>query len=436
MKREVKIGIFIGIAILILATFIFIVGDISVLFRKPGYVLYSIFDSTAGLEKRAMVRLAGVKVGYVKDIRLKESRAEVVMVIDADMRIPRGSKATVASLGLIGEKYIEIFPREERDFHKPEETIGTLPSASMDQIGTMLLNIGSEVQELSESLKNLLGEEESQANFRNTLQNLSSFSADLKDFLGQNRSELDQAIGSSSKAVQNFDQRVKEISDNLEELILLFKDIAEENRKEIKINLQRIKELIQQTQKSLGLLNESLEKINKGEGTLGKLINNPELYSEAESVIAEARKTIQPLSLLRLDVSLRADYYPKSEGWQGYFSLALWPDAKKFFLAQIVQDPWQDKFTYSAQAGIRWGDFAPRAGIIESSFGAGVDYYIAQDRLILSLESFDLNRSPRPQFRLWTQYALYKYFYLVFGIDDFTLASEREIFFGLSFRFR
>ncbi len=436
MKREVRIGIFIGIAILILATFIFIVGDISVLFREPGYVLYSLFDSTAGLEKRAMVRLAGVKVGYVKDIRLKESRAEVVMVIDAEVSIPRGSKATVASLGLIGEKYIEIFPGDERDAYQPEETIGALPSASMDQIGTMLLSIGSEVQELSESLKNIVGEEESQANFRNALQNLSSFTADLKDFLSQNRSELDQAIGSSSQAVQNFDQRVKEISDNLEELILLFKDIAEENRNEIKINLQRIKELIQHTQESLELLNESLEKINKGEGTLGKLINNPELYSEAESVIAEARQTIQPLSSLRFDVGLRVDYYPKSEGWQGYFSLALWPDPEKFFLAQIVQDHWQDKFTYSAQAGIRWGDFAPRAGIIESSFGAGVDYYLAQDRFILSLESFDLNRNPGPQFRFWTRYALHKYFYLVLGIDDFTLASEREIFFGLSFRFR
>ncbi len=436
MKREVRIGVFIAIALLVLATFIFIVGDLSVLFRKPGYVLYSLFDSTAGLEKRAVVRLAGVKVGYVKDIRLKESRAEVVMVIDADMKIPRGSKATVASLGLVGEKYVEIFPGGEEGFYSPEEIIGGLPSASLDQIGTMLLSIGSEVQALSESLRNIVGEEESQANFRNALQNLSAFTGDLRDFLGQNRRDLDQAIGSSSKAVQNFDQRVKEISDNLEELILLFKDIAEENREEIKINLQRIKELTQQTQKSLELLNESLEKINKGDGTLGKLINNPELYSEAENVIAEARKTIQPLSSMRFEVGLRADYYPKSEGWQGYFSFALWPDAKKFFLAQIVQDPWQDKFTYSAQAGIRWGDFAPRAGIIESSFGAGVDYYIAQDRLILTLESFDLNRSPGPQFRLWTQYALYKYFYLVLGINDFTLASKREIFFGLNFRFQ
>ena len=436
MKREAKIGIFIGIAILILATFIFIVGDIKVLFSKPGYVLYSLFDSTAGLEKRAVVRLAGVKVGYVRDIRLKESRAEVVMVIGADKKIPRGSEATVASLGLVGEKYVEIFPGDERDFYEPEETLGGLPSASLDQIGTMLLSIGGEVQELSQSLKEILGEEESQENFRNALQNLSSFTANLKDFLGENRNSLDQVIGDSSRAVQSFDQRVKEISDNLDKLIFLLKDIAEENREEIKINLKKIKELVLETEKSLKLLNDSLKKINEGEGTLGKLISKPELYSEAESVLAEARKTIRPLSTLRFDVGLRADYYPRSEWMKGYLSFAMWPDAKRFYFAEIIHDPWQDKFTYSAQAGFRWGDFTPRAGIIESSFGAGVDYYLAQDRLRFSFESFNLNRRPRPHFRLWTQYALYKYFYLVLGIDDFTLDSKREIFFGLSFRFQ
>ena len=68
MKREIKIGIFMTIAIFILSLFIFIVGDISVLFKKKGYPLFVNFDSVAGLEKRAVVRMAGVKVGFVKKI--------------------------------------------------------------------------------------------------------------------------------------------------------------------------------------------------------------------------------------------------------------------------------------------------------------------------------------------------------------------------------
>ncbi len=106
MKRELKIGIFISIALLIVAVAVFVVGDLSVLFRKPGYSLYVSFDTAAGLEKRAVVRMVGVKIGYVKDIRLKGSRASILLIINSGIEVPQGSKATLASLGLLGEKHM------------------------------------------------------------------------------------------------------------------------------------------------------------------------------------------------------------------------------------------------------------------------------------------------------------------------------------------
>ena len=139
MRRELKIGIFLAVAISVLAAFIFVVGDLSVLFKKPGYLLYVSYDSAAGLEKRALVRMAGVKIGYVKDIRLKQSKAEVLLSIDSGINVPRGSKATLASLGLLGEKHIEIMPSEEAKFCLPGETIEGIPPVSFDQMGTLCL---------------------------------------------------------------------------------------------------------------------------------------------------------------------------------------------------------------------------------------------------------------------------------------------------------
>ena len=209
MKRERKVGIFIAITLFILIIFIFIVGDLSVFFKKSGYALYSFFDSTAGLEKRAVVRVAGVKVGYVKDIRLKENRAEIEMSIDNKVRVKRGSKATIASLGLVGEKYIEIFPGEEDGFYEPGEVIEGLPSLSLDQVGTMLLSIGNEVKSISQVLKEILEEEEPRVNFREILQNLSSFSSDLRGFFEGNRGDLDRTIEGTANAVENFDKNIQ-----------------------------------------------------------------------------------------------------------------------------------------------------------------------------------------------------------------------------------
>jgi hypothetical protein len=72
---------------------------------------------------------------------------------------------------------------------------------------------------------------------------------------------------------------------------------------------------------------------------------------------------------------------------------------------------------------------------MESKMGAGVDYYAFKDRLMFSLDSFDFDRTPQPQFRLRARYAAFKYFHLLLGLNDFVIASNREVFFGLEFGF-
>ncbi len=429
MKPEMKIGIFVAGTLLVLALFIFFVGDVSRLFRKEGYTLYVNFESVAGLEKSAVIRIAGVKAGFVKDIRLEKGRAQIVMSLNTGVEIPRGSKATLAALGLLGEKYIEIRPSEEMDFYQPGETMESIPSVSFEQMGTLLSSIGDQIQQTAESLNTMVGGE-SGAHFKGTLENLLSLTSDLKEIVGGSKDDLNRSLQTTSRAIENFEQNVGEVSKNLEELISLMKDTVGENRENIKINLEGIKELIKKTEESLRLLNESLEKINKGEGSIGKLVNEPEFYQDARETMGEVRRMVQPLSKLRFRPSIRADYFGESELLKSMLTFRIWPTGDEYLLAQIIRDPWLDKFTYSAQGGIRWGPVSPRAGIIESWFGAAVDYYAFQDKLMVSFESFDFNRKPRPRMRLWTRYAVSKYLYILLGIEDFTLSPKREVFFG------
>jgi len=435
MKRELKIGIFVSIALFIIAAFVFVVGDLGVLFRKPGYPLYASFDTAAGLEKRAVVRMAGVKIGYVKDITLVGSRANVLLTINSGIEVPKGSKATLASLGILGEKHVELLPGDEPGVYRPGDALEGVPPVSFDQLGTMLLSIGDEFKEMGRTISELIGGEESKDNVRNTLNNLSSFSADLKEFFGVNKEDLHQGIQASSQAVQKFDQRVEEVSKNIDELIFMLKDVVEENRENIKINLDSIQGLIKEIEESLKLLNESLEKINKGEGTLGKLISQPELYARAEGAVGELERLIYPVSKLRFSAALRTEYYGDSNLLKSYFTLGIWPAENKYLLVQAIHEPWLDKFVYSAQFGIRWGDIAPRAGIMESKVGAGVDYYLFKDRLKFSLDVYDFNRRPRPHFRFWTRFAASKHLNLLVGVDNFTLVPMREIYFGLELGF-
>lgn len=435
IRQEIKIGLFLAIGLVILAVFIFVVGDISTMFEKKGYTLYTHFDTVAGLERKTVVRMAGVKVGAVNSINLKGSKAEVAMDINPDIQISRDSKATLASLGLLGEKYIEITPGVEDEIVPPGGTIGSLPPVSFDQLGIILSSVGDDIKSTSKAMRELLGEGEARVNIKEILQNLSSASAELKDFFGENRPHVTQSLDKASQAIDSFDQNVQSISQNLDELILLLKETVEENRGSLKGNLDGIKELISKTEEALKALNVSLEKINKGEGTLGKLIEDPELYERAEKAISDVQEIIAPVSSLRLDMGLKAEYFTKSELSRGTLSVGFWPADNKFLLAQVVQDPWHDKFTYSAQGGIRLGIFAPRAGILESHFGVGLDLYAFKDRVIFTIEGFDFNRNPRPHFRAWTSLVASRHVHILLGLSDFALSENREFYLGMRFGF-
>jgi ABC-type transport system involved in resistance to organic solvents, periplasmic component len=112
---ELKVGIFVLIALIVLSGFVFLISDVS-LFR-PGMSLKVVFGFANGLKKAAPVRLAGVDVGKVLDIRIfydnqaQRTKIEVSAWLTGDTKVPVDSTAWINQLGLLGEKYLENYPR-------------------------------------------------------------------------------------------------------------------------------------------------------------------------------------------------------------------------------------------------------------------------------------------------------------------------------------
>lgn len=435
MKREVKLGVFIFIGILILVTFILVVGDVEGIFKKPGYSILVQFDSAAGLEKGTTVRLAGVKVGHVHDIQLKGNRAQVELKIKKGVKIQKEARATLASLGFLGEKYVEIMPGEKKDYYQPGDLIQGVPPVSFDQLGTLMFSIGEEVKQMGKTLREFVGGEETRTDFRETIDNMASLSAEMEDFFQANKQEVRKTLRNSTQAFQKLDQSLEKASQDIQEMAGLIKEMAEENRESLKTNLSRMKKLMEEAEKSLGLLQGALRKIEEKEGTLGKMIHQPELYQKAEAAVDDLKQTVHSFSNLSWEVGVRGDYMAGSGALRSTLSLKMFPSENHYLMTQIIRDPWLDRFLYSAQAGARWGPLSPRFGIMESKIGVGVDWFVWENRLKLSLEGFDFNREPRPRLRLWASYAPSPGLRMIMGIEDFTLAPKRELFLGLGFGF-
>jgi len=116
---ELKVGIFIAIGILIFFIIVFSIGDVHLV--RKGYHINAIFNFASGITEGAPVRLAGVNVGQVDKIELffdeKDKRTRVRLLAwinDEEIRIETDSVALINTLGLLGEKYLEIFPGKKR----------------------------------------------------------------------------------------------------------------------------------------------------------------------------------------------------------------------------------------------------------------------------------------------------------------------------------
>jgi len=161
-KTELKVGIFVFIGLVILVTFVLLIGDFKT--WTSGYSVNFVFNFVNGVKIGAPVRFAGVDVGEIKDIKFffapEENKPKVKIVgwIREEIRIPVDSTVWVNTLGLLGEKYVEVMPGEGRDNYlsKGQALIGNDPIA-MHEIAELAKNLTRDIDESIVKLKNQEG---------------------------------------------------------------------------------------------------------------------------------------------------------------------------------------------------------------------------------------------------------------------------------------
>ncbi|MCM8793669.1 MAG: MlaD family protein [Candidatus Omnitrophica bacterium] len=230
MKRrdfELKVGIFVLIGLIILAIIVFSISDFKT--AVAGYYIKVIFNFANGIEVGAPVRLAGVKVGEVKDLQIVYSsstalpQVELLAWIDKKFVVYRDSVAYINTLGLLGEKYLEIIPGSEKnEVLKPGDVLYGKNSVSMAQITETGYKIATQLESSMSSINALLTDPEFKTAFKETILNL------------------------------------RRLTFELERLSLSLQEIA--------------------------------EKINQGKGTIGRLVTDEELYKEMEEFVQDLRK--------------------------------------------------------------------------------------------------------------------------------------------------
>jgi len=132
-KMELKVGVFVFIGLVILAMFVLSIGRFKT--WTSGYRVNFTFGFINGVRMGAPVRFAGLDVGEVKQLKLffapgeSKTRVNVQCWLRREVRIPEDSQVWINTLGLLGEKYIEIMPGHDysRCMQQNESLVGVDP---------------------------------------------------------------------------------------------------------------------------------------------------------------------------------------------------------------------------------------------------------------------------------------------------------------------
>ena len=124
MSSAIKVGIVGTLVFVVLAWLIWKIEDINP-FSEEGRRVDASFVSVAGLDDKAAVRVAGVRVGRVDGIRLDGTRALVTLLLEKPVPLTEEATARIANMGLLGDKYVELVPGPKR--RKPLAQGAVLP---------------------------------------------------------------------------------------------------------------------------------------------------------------------------------------------------------------------------------------------------------------------------------------------------------------------
>ncbi len=115
-KIEIIVGVFVLIGVMSISWLAMELGQVGGL-GKSGYELRAVFDDVGGVREGSDIMLAGVSIGQVKSVGLKDNEeAEVIMRINNDVQIASDATVSIRTKGLIGEKFVRVNQGIEEDY--------------------------------------------------------------------------------------------------------------------------------------------------------------------------------------------------------------------------------------------------------------------------------------------------------------------------------
>ncbi len=473
MKLETKVGLFFTGAIVLTGVLIFRTEKLEFGGKRNQSERFTFFDQVAGLNLQSAVRIAGVKVGDVRTIALEKGKARVLVGISNDVPIYADATVSLGSIGILGEKFVDLDPGHSAKGPFPEGA--PLPSkagVSLDNLMETLSDIGKNVKGVTQALNESMGGEQGRQKLDEIVDNIRVLTAEFRSMAQENHGAINNTMANVEALSNDLRDKLPKLAQQFESVGKNLNAILEENRPELKGVMGDARKLAQSFQGTADNLKTLTDRINRGEGTIGKLLNDETTVKKLNEAVDNVNNMLGGFNKMdfRLDmnaaqwdkrkdsrVGLDLEIAPRPDYWYA-LGIGSTPDGKisESLRTTTQLDPVTGQpvtvlersqfvttdraFTASAQFAKRIGAAVFSAGIVEGKGGGGLELRTLEgDRLRLGLLAYDFSKredKPNPRYRFTTSYQFWKGAYVQAGVQDIGNKDFRTVFFGGGLRWK
>lgn len=486
---EARVGLFVVLGFMVIALYSFRLTE-SPIFQR-GMEVTTYLDDATGLFKLTKIKLAGIPIGFVKDIELDGHRAKVILVIEPGYELPKGARVIPRPLGILGDKFLEIQipPVPGATPPPPAEIVAPpkdAPKARNERRrrsrGAWLRRLenwvypSAEAQQPAPPVHAPAAPAAKPAAKPGRIKSgdviPSATSGGSVDDLTRDAADLSKDVKATSTSVRTL---VDKNAPEIESLIQSLNRMVTKLEKTLnKIDSERMVKDFEALSQAAGKMSRTLEntesitgKIDRGEGTLGKLVNDTTTVNELNRTLGHLNHAIERSRRIQTIVDLNGDYRTASSSTKTHVGMSIFTRETSGYIAEVVVDPAgtqkkvitttqidggpiettqtitndRTKLKFSVQFYKRIGDTAFRLGLFENTGGLAMDVFTWREHLRFSVEAFGIGREDdRPYLRAFVRVPFWNYLYAQAGGDDIITKMRssdfRPSFFaGLGVRF-
>jgi phospholipid/cholesterol/gamma-HCH transport system substrate-binding protein len=302
ISKEIKVAFFFILAIVILVWgFNFLKGKD--LFSSERTFI-CVYKNVSGLEQSNSIFISGVKVGNISKVYFDERLNGDIIVeltVKNDFPIPRNSISRIFSEDLMGSRAIDIILGDSPEMAKSGDTLMTDVEVSLkDAVNQQILPLKIKAEDLISSIDTMVVAIQGVFNkdirdelltsirsLRHTIQNLESTTGEIDTLVNTQAGRISHILSNLDAITNNLEQNSSQISATLQNLADISDTLAQSNIPQIMVNLDR----------TVANLASISTRIEKGEGTIGLLVNDDKLYRDLEKAAMELNSLVEDIRL-------------------------------------------------------------------------------------------------------------------------------------------